>query len=58
MDIGRYVPGSVLFQDFKIRMTYAIFRNLGNTPTVSDLLIKLDSIGAKRDFIDLINFVK
>ena len=39
-------------------MTCAIFRNLGNTPVVNDLLIKFDSIGDKRDLIDLITFVK
>ena len=43
---------------FEIGMTCAIFRNLGNTPTVNELLTKLDRIGANRDLIDLINFVE
>ena len=39
-------------------MTCAIFRKLGNTPTVNYLLNKLETIGDKRDLIDLIKFVE
>ena len=49
---------SVLYQDLKIGITCAIFRNLKKKPSVNDLSILLGSMRDKGDLIHFIVFVE